>query len=450
MNKSNQKKMISIKRTRFKFLFLTFSTIAVLVFYKFISKAKPCSQFVEAVNMLSSQKSSKLKINGRFSQLPPESETITHSRRVTQVNCKKLFIGDKREQLQAKTISDAKPKVSSLPKLRQLLKTCTLFRQNRGYYKHCTSPLEQEFPLAFSILMYKSSEQVERLLRMIYRPQNVYCIHVDRKADIADIETMVKIASCLKENVFLSSKSIDVRWGAPSLLDAELLCMEELLNRSSVWKYLINLTGQELPLKTNYELVKILRAYDGANDIEGTIKRLNKNRFLKAGPPPMNMTVTKGSVHIVANRDFVNYAIFNPKARTLRQWAKKVLIPEEMFFSTLNYNPQLGVRGTYNGDDLETNNVKKPFIARFVIWKHPSQTCHGKYVSDVCVLGIGNLPQLHESKEMFANKFYWDLQHFTMDCMEELYYNRTADECLGRSTFNESYYRKLDFVLNKV
>ena len=40
--------------------------------------------------------------------------------------------------------------------------------------------------------------------------------------------------------------------------------------RRKKWKYFINLTGQEFPLKTNYEIVQILKAYKGANNVEGT------------------------------------------------------------------------------------------------------------------------------------------------------------------------------------
>ena len=36
------------------------------------------------------------------------------------------------------------------------------------------------------------------------------------------------------------------------------------------WKYFINLTGQEFPLKTNLELVKILQAMQWANVVDGT------------------------------------------------------------------------------------------------------------------------------------------------------------------------------------
>ena len=67
--------------------------------------------------------------------------------------------------------------------------------------------------------------------------------------------------------MFLASKRFSVQWGTFSVLESDLTCMRDLLRINKKWKYLINLTAQEFPLKTNYELVKILKAYNGANDI---------------------------------------------------------------------------------------------------------------------------------------------------------------------------------------
>ena len=70
-------------------------------------------------------------------------------------------------------------------------------------------------------------------------------------------------------NVNFPSAPISVEWGDWTIIEAELLCME-LLYRNRKWKYFINLTGEEFPLKTNYELVQILKAYNGANDVDGS------------------------------------------------------------------------------------------------------------------------------------------------------------------------------------
>ena len=46
------------------------------------------------------------------------------------------------------------------------------------------SSINRQFPLAFNILLYENVEQFERLLRIIYRPQNFYCIHIDSDASL--------------------------------------------------------------------------------------------------------------------------------------------------------------------------------------------------------------------------------------------------------------------------
>ena len=51
--------------------------------------------------------------------------------------------------------------------------------------------------------------------------------------------------------------------------------------RSGVeWKYLLNVAGLSFPLKSNEEIVNILRIYNGNNDVEGIYgRRILKGRF---------------------------------------------------------------------------------------------------------------------------------------------------------------------------
>jgi len=148
---------------------------------------------------------------------------------------------------------------------------CDCFRSRLGYFTTAdTTPEERAFPIAFSLLTYEDLEQTERLLRLVYRPHNLYCIHVDRKSDPEVHRGIKAMADCLL-NVIVARPTINVTWGEITVLQAELLCIKHLLAHSGVhWKYFINLVGRDLPLRTNEELVKILDAYGGANDIEGT------------------------------------------------------------------------------------------------------------------------------------------------------------------------------------
>lgn len=148
---------------------------------------------------------------------------------------------------------------------------CTSFQKSRGYIMSSLTKEEEDFPLAFSLIVYKDAEMVERLFRAIYRPQNYYCFHVDAKSPPTFYRSVSAIVQCFP-NAFMTSRRINVQWGYFSVLKPELLCMEELW-RFTKWRYFINLTGQEFPLKTNLELVNIFTAYKGANDVSTTAKR---------------------------------------------------------------------------------------------------------------------------------------------------------------------------------
>ena len=344
-------------------------------------------------------------------------------------------------------------KESSLPAIPIAIDTtfdrdCQTFVQEEGYITSPITRLEEDFPIAFSILVYADFRHFTRLLRTIYRPQNSYCIHVDKKSESAVIKSVERLSSCFS-NVFVVTPSVVVEWGQFSVLEPELLCIKELLKRYKTWKYFINLTGQELPLRTNYELVKILSAVDGANFVEGTIARANTDRWEGVEPPPHNITPVKGAVHVVLNREFVYYAIHNEKANDFLDWCRKVKIPDEVFFSSLQHNPHLGIRGSYRGNP-ETNEDTNPYLARFKNWESNRWRCHGKYVRDICIFAGGDYSLLVERRELFANKFFQTYDVSAAECLESLLLNRTLEETFGSLKFDVDYYTSRDFVFNKV
>lgn len=118
-------------------------------------------------------------------------------------------------------------------------------------------------------------QNFERLLRAIYAPQNIYCVHVDNKSDESVISAISAITSCFP-NVFVVSQNVNVFYGSWSRVQADLNCMADLYNASSKWKYFINLCGQDFPLKTNLEIVRMLRALMGRNSLES--EKLPKNK----------------------------------------------------------------------------------------------------------------------------------------------------------------------------
>ncbi|CAL1529302.1 unnamed protein product [Lymnaea stagnalis] len=371
-----------------------------------------------------------------------EINSIADKHHVVDVNCALMFEDNKQAMSEAAALKAKTKEILSDDSYISAAEDCVSYRATRGYVTNSLTQEEERFPIAYSMVVYKDSEMVERLLRSIYRPQNSYCIHVDMKASESFLKAMSAIVRCFG-NVFLSSKRVSVKWGTFSVLEPELVCMNELW-RYKKWKYFINLTGQEFPLKTNFELVRILKAYNGANNIEGTILHANEGRW-KNTTPPFGLRPVKGSVHITASRNFVDFILHNATSQGLLEWVERVDIPDEAFFSTLNYNPQLGIKGTFKGNPDDNRH----FLTRYKIWEG-NANCAGKFVREVCILTIGDLPRLSQAKELFANKFFIKEDRLVISCLEEKLLNTTRDEYLGNTHFNDTLYRNLDFVLNQV
>ncbi|XP_058523963.1 N-acetyllactosaminide beta-1,6-N-acetylglucosaminyl-transferase-like [Ochotona princeps] len=139
-----------------------------------------------------------------------------------------------------------------------------------------TSPLSEEeaaFPLAYVMVIHKDFDTFERLFRAIYTPQNVYCVHVDRKASSEFQLSVSRLLSCF-QNAFLASKLEPVVYGGISRLQADLNCMKDLVASTVPWKYLINTCGQDFPLKTNREIIQHLKGFKGKTSPRGCCPQL--------------------------------------------------------------------------------------------------------------------------------------------------------------------------------
>ena len=233
-------------------------------------------------------------------------------------------------------------------------------------------PLSEEeanFSIAFNLIAHEDFERLERLMRVIYHPQNQYCIHIDAKASKEMADATNAFARCF-DNVFMVTKRERIVYAGFSRLQADINCMRDHLSFSSKWKYLLNTASTGVPLKTNAELVQILKIYNGANDIEGIYgegEKVIKNRFatvwiedefsmkktnISYVAPPHDIGIVKGSAYGAFSRDFVSYALTDQKALDLLEWSKKTYSPDEHYWATLHHiwpNPHLNPPGGFRG-----------------------------------------------------------------------------------------------------
>lgn len=122
------------------------------------------------------------------------------------ITCPKLFIGEA-EAVRAAIALGVKSDYEVLTDAQVLDITleCSSFYERGKYERRPRRATDALFPVAFNVLLHSGAAQFERLLRAIYRPQNVYCLHVDIKSSKAFYEAVFAVARCF-DNVFLAAK----------------------------------------------------------------------------------------------------------------------------------------------------------------------------------------------------------------------------------------------------
>ncbi|KAM9590203.1 beta-1,3-galactosyl-O-glycosyl-glycoprotein beta-1,6-N-acetylglucosaminyltransferase 7-like isoform 1-T4 [Trichechus inunguis] len=307
---------------------------------------------------------------------------------------------------------------------------CSRISQGLRFITRPLSAEEGNFSLAYIITTDNELAASVRLLRAIYVPQNVYCIHVDEKAPKKYKTAVQTLVNCF-ENIFISSKVASAGF---TRLQADINCMKDLVHSKFQWNYVINLCGQDFPIRTNKEIIHYLRSkWNGKNITPGVIQppstKFNTNQsHSKFTPeaniyispnkrfkekPPHNLTVYFGSAYYVLTRKFVEFVLTDIRAKDLLQWCKDIQSPEQHYWVTLN---------RVKDAPGATANAGWEGHVRAIKWKHEEGNAHdgckGHYVQDICVYGLGDLPWIIQSPSLFAHKFESSTDPLAVTCLE--------------------------------
>ncbi|XP_075246734.1 beta-1,3-galactosyl-O-glycosyl-glycoprotein beta-1,6-N-acetylglucosaminyltransferase-like isoform X2 [Convolutriloba macropyga] len=316
---------------------------------------------------------------------------------------------------------------------RTLIESCESFWSQRQYLYNLRDPIGQEegFPIAYSILVYHNFNQLEQLLSAIYRPQNYYCFHVDRKSPKSFHIKVQSLAKCFPGNVILTTESKNVKRCKPTLLAAEFQCMRELRRLSTKWRYLINLTGEEFPLVTNMELVTLLSKLQGLN-----LLGYSKPKDMWKRIPielPYGMERYKSSTHYAFTYKAIEYIVTSHLSLAVLDFMKKFRCNDEHYFAVLHYNYNITRLPGSEWVMDPKKSVANQFELRYKNWKFGSNfECKSRRIKrEICMIGVKTLPELvntYYGTALFANKFLWDFQPRAWDCMYAWHYRRQQDE----------------------
>jgi hypothetical protein len=160
---------------------------------------------------------------------------------------------------------------------------------------------------------------------------------------------------------------LDIVYAGYNRLQADINCMNDILSLTSNlnvnkwhanipnkklnkdWKYFFNMASTEFPLKTNYELTRILNMFNGSNEIEifdypyesfienqwvVQYDEYDAPKIVNSGKektkPPHGYTIVKGSAYNAFSRKFVEYVLSNRYTKDLLAWIVDTYSPDEL------------------------------------------------------------------------------------------------------------------------
>ncbi|XP_074489018.1 beta-1,3-galactosyl-O-glycosyl-glycoprotein beta-1,6-N-acetylglucosaminyltransferase 3-like [Sebastes fasciatus] len=362
--------------------------------------------------------------------------------------CSALLSGDvegKKDKLEMLLTSRKRKSLLSEDFYLNVNQDCPSYIERRGFFTEPLSEEEKDFPIAYSMVIHEKIEMFERLLRAVYTPQNIYCVHVDQKSPKEFQKAVEAITSCFP-NVFIASRLERVVYTSWSRVQADLNCIKNLLNSPVQWRYLLNTCGTDFPIKTNGEIVQALTALNGRNSMETEATNdYKKGRWqyhydvtntaviktdVKKSPPPISSPMFQGNAYIVVTRAFMEHVMQDREVQQLVEWEWDTHCPEEHLWATLQRMPSVPgstpAHSKYDTSDLLA-------IARVVKWSEltgdmkngaPYYPCTGIYRRGVCVYGAGDLPWLMRQHHLFANKFDPLVDDVAIRCLESVLYHK--------------------------
>ena len=123
-------------------------------------------------------------------------------------NCTKLFAGDREEAERVKNESASWKNSLSDSEFLQRTRNCTWLREELENNLYNTA-LERDFPMAYIFVINTRPQSVFRTLKLLFRPQNTFCINYDSKSSLDFKNIFTNIAKCY-ENIMISSKQENV------------------------------------------------------------------------------------------------------------------------------------------------------------------------------------------------------------------------------------------------
>ena len=234
--------------------------------------------------------------------------------------------------------------------------------------------LQMNMKLAHLLLVHSNPKQVERLIkRLLYPPFVDIYIHLDRKADFKEFQSLASI-----ESVYFIKKRVSVGWGNYSMVAATLKSFKEILASEVEYCHINLLSGQDYPLKQAQEIQKFLFAHPGNTfmsaraipdewEVSARLQKYNLgginihgryllerivNKILPKRKVPNQLKVYGRSQWFTITPHCVAYIIrYLEENRNVKRFFKWTWGADELIFQTILFNSNLK-------DSIVNNNLR--------------------------------------------------------------------------------------------
>ena len=206
--------------------------------------------------------------------------------------------------------------------------------------------------LAFLISAHKLERQFEWLFRALWNPEDVFLIHVNASAPEPYFRALQSItAGCCNVHYLPRMR---ISWGGWSIVEMGLEALRFLCARPENWRYFINLSGQDYPVRPVEHLRGFLHEHVGANFLE--IRHINTLPFhirrrlhwycvehrggIRRFPLPNVRAILTpvewhGDFWGLLSREFCEWLMASELTHVYRDALRHTKIPDEFFFQTL-------------------------------------------------------------------------------------------------------------------
>lgn len=227
------------------------------------------------------------------------------------------------------------------------------------------------------------------------------------------------------------------------------------------------MSNDDVPLKTNRELVQIMKVYNGSVDMDFgnsftrypinvrknvSLKYKDLNIFRK-GDPRLNdpiimetsLKVQKGFLETSLPREAVDYMINVLNISTLINVLNSGLsYTDEIFWPTVMTSPELQVPGWQHYQCSKNSKFSYFYYTRRSLYTSYKKCLTKRIRNGVCILGVEMLHDLKSWPQFFGNKFFSEFDASGSTCWAEYIYEKKFFEF--DKNINTTFYMKSPLI----